>query len=206
MLARIIANVAQANFYEISGPAIISKWVGESEQVLRRIFADAAKQAPSIIFFDEIDSVATQRTEDAHEGSRRVVAQLLTLMDGFSADDRVTIIAATNRPEDIDVALRRPGRFDWELEFPLPDRSDRDQILRVSGHKLVTDTPLPYAWIAANTEGWSAADLAAIWREAALLAVDDGGRTIIMTEDVLGAHARIAAQRQRIEAPRSTED
>lgn len=144
MLARIIAHVADATFYEISGPSVISKWVGASEQVLRAIFDDAAKNAPSIIFFDEIDSVAGRRTEEAHEASKRVVAQLLTLMDGFTADQRITVIAATNRPQDIDVALRRPGRFDWEIEFPLSERDDREAILRVSAAGLRCDEPLPY--------------------------------------------------------------
>jgi transitional endoplasmic reticulum ATPase len=198
MLARIIANVAEATFYEISGPSVISKWVGQSEQVLRDIFNDAAHRAPSIIFFDEIDSVAGRRTEEAHEASKRVVAQLLTLMDGFLPEHRVTVIAATNRPQDIDVALRRPGRFDWEIEFPMPLRDDREAILRASGAGLVCDEPLPFRFLAAQTEGWSAADLAAIWREAALLAVGDHARRVIMTEDVLGAHERVAAQRRRI--------
>lgn len=197
MLARIIANVAGATFYEISGPTVFSKWFGESEQILRRIFDDAAEKAPSIVFFDEIDSVAGQRNEEAHEASKRVVAQLLTLMDGFSPDTNVTVIAATNRPQDIDVALRRPGRFDWQIDFPLPDRFDRQAMLDVSAHGLATDDPLPHAWIAANSEGWSAAELAAIWKEAALLAVADD-REVIMIEDYLDAHARVAAQRRRI--------
>ena len=120
MLARIIANQAGAEFYEISGPEVFSKWYGESEELLRRIFKHASSQARSIIFFDEIDSVAGQREGDAHEASRRVVAQLPTLMDGFTADQNVVVIAATNRPQDIDLALRRPGRFDWDIDFPLP--------------------------------------------------------------------------------------
>lgn len=115
MLAGIIAASAGASFYAISGPTIFSKWYGESEEILRRIFSHAAEHAPAIIFFDEIDSVAGQRDEEAHEASKRVVAQLLTLMDGLSADENVTVIAATNRPQDIDVALRRPGRLTGRL-------------------------------------------------------------------------------------------
>jgi transitional endoplasmic reticulum ATPase len=197
MLARIIASVAGATFYEISGPTVFSKWYGESEEILRRIFSDAAERAPSIVFFDEIDSVAGQRDEEAHEASKRVVAQLLTLMDGFSPEENVTVIAATNRPQDIDVALRRPGRFDWQIDFPLPTLADRHAILGVSSRKLETSEPLPHAWVAANTEGWSAAELAAIWREAALLAVADD-RAVIMIEDYLGGHERVAAHRQRV--------
>jgi transitional endoplasmic reticulum ATPase len=105
LLARIIASSAGATFYAISGPTVFSKWYGESEELLRRIFEHAAARAPSIIFFDEIDSVAGQRNEEAHEASKRVVAQLLTLMDGLSSEKNVTVIAATNRPQDIDVAL-----------------------------------------------------------------------------------------------------
>ena len=143
MLARIIANAAQATFFEISGPEIFSKWYGESEKILRAIFERAAKQVSSIIFFDEIDSIAGQRSGDAHEESKRVVAQLLTLMDGFGANDNVVVIAATNRPQDIDLALRRPGRFDWEIEFPLPDRPDREAILQISAGRLATSETSP---------------------------------------------------------------
>lgn len=111
MLARIIANRADAEFYEISGPEVFSKWYGQSPEIIRKLFEDASKQARAIIFFDEIDSVAGQRAEEAHEESRRVVAQLLTLMDGFTSEANVVVIATTNRPQDIDIALRRPGRF-----------------------------------------------------------------------------------------------
>jgi transitional endoplasmic reticulum ATPase len=194
MLAQIIANEAGATFYTINGPQVFSKWFGESEETLRRIFDDARERAPSIIFFDEIDSVATQRAE-SHEASRRVVAQLLTLMDGFKSSSNVIVIAATNRPEDIDVALRRPGRFDWEIEFGLPTLTDREQILRTSADRLDTTGPLPHELVATQTEGWSSAEITAIWSEAALLAVADGRATII-EEDYLGGQLRVSAQRQ----------
>jgi transitional endoplasmic reticulum ATPase len=200
MLARIIAAEAGASFWEISGPEVFSKWQGQSEEVLRKIFALAAKEDRSIIFFDEIDSVAAQRDEDANMGSRGVVTQLLTLMDGFSVGTNVVVVATTNRPQDIDVALRRPGRFDWEINFPLPGPTDRLDILTVSARKLKTHGPLPHEQIAAETEGWSAAELAAIWSEAALLAVSDGGREVIMAEDYVGGTARVAAQRLRVKA------
>jgi len=196
MLARIIANRADAHFYEISGPEIFSKWYGQSEELLREIFKDAANQHRAIIFFDEIDSVAAQRDDEAHEVSRRVVAQLLTLMDGFAADTNVVVIATTNRLQDIDVALRRPGRFDWEIDFTLPDRSDREAILKVTAKRLSTAGELPHSTIAERTEGWSGAELAAIWSEAALLAVTDG-RDAIVTEDYFGGLERVAAQRVR---------
>jgi transitional endoplasmic reticulum ATPase len=196
LLARIIASSTDAQFYEISGPEIFSKWYGQSEEVLRKLFDDAAKQERAIIFFDEIDSVAGQRDDESHEASRRVVAQLLTLMDGFTPNDNVIVIAATNRPQDIDVALRRPGRFDWEVHFPSPDKFDREDILRKTSRNKAISEPLPYAFIAHSTEGWSAAELAAIWSEAALLAVKDG-RAVIVAEDCIGGFERVSAQRQR---------
>jgi len=196
MLARIIASSTDAQFYEISGPEIFSKWYGQSEEVLRQLFDDAAKQERAIIFFDEIDSVAGQRDDESHEASRRVVAQLLTLMDGFTPNDNVIVIAATNRPQDIDIALRRPGRFDWEIHFPSPDQFDREDILRKTSRNKAIYEPLPYAFIAHSTEGWSAAELAAIWSEAALLAVKDG-RAVIVSEDCIGGFERVSAQRQR---------
>ncbi|MFS8098156.1 AAA family ATPase [Lentzea alba] len=196
MLARIIANEADAQFYEISGPEIFSKWYGQSEEVLRQVFDHAARADRSIIFFDEIDSVAGQRTESAHEASKRVVAQLLTLMDGFTTDSNVVVIAATNRPEDIDVALLRPGRFDWEINFSLPNEQDREAVLRVATRKLKVVDPLPHKEIARITKGWSCAELSAIWSEAALLAVTDR-RQAISTEDYYAGFERVAAHRQR---------
>lgn len=197
MLARIIANESGATFLEISGPQFISKWVGQSEEILRLLFDYAAKQKRCIIFFDEIDSVAGQRSGDSHESSRRVVAQLLTKMDGFAAADNVVVIAATNRPEDIDVALRRPGRFDWEIHFPYPDRDDREQILRTSERRHRVRSHLPHRYVAGRTEGWSGADLAAIWTEAAGLAAIDE-RDAIAMEDYLGGYERVATRHGQV--------
>lgn len=195
MLARIIAAQSGASFYEISGPEIFSKWYGQSEDLLRKIFADATAQERAIVFFDEIDSVAGQRDE-AHEASRRVVAQLLTLMDGFSSASNVVVIATTNRPQDLDVALRRPGRLDWEIAFTLPRYEDRLDILVKSARRLQTLGFLPHQFIARHTEGWSSAELAAIWSEAALLAVEDD-RQAIQAEDYTGGYERVEGQRKR---------
>jgi transitional endoplasmic reticulum ATPase len=197
MLARIIANSTDAVFYEISGPEIFSKWYGQSEEILRMLFEDAAKQEQAIIFFDEIDSVAGQRDDNAHEESRRVVAQLLTLMDGFTTDNNVIVIAATNRPQDIDAALRRPGRFDWEINFPMPDRLNRELILKASAKHILANENLPHEWVSQNTDGWSAAELSAIWSEAALLAAGDD-RTEIIIEDYIGGFERVSALRLQI--------
>lgn len=196
MLARIIASHADAAFFQISGPEIFSKWYGQSEEVLRRIFGAAAKEKRAIIFFDEIDSVAAQRDDVSHEASKRVVAQLLTLMDGFSTDTNVVVIAATNRPQDLDSALRRPGRFDWEIEFPYPNQLDREDILRKAARPLQTEGPLPHESIAQQSHGWSGAELAAIWSEAALLAVKDD-RLTIREEDYIGGFERVARAREQ---------
>lgn len=196
MLARIIANSTKSDFYEISGPEIFSKWYGQSEELLRKLFADAAQQDQAIIFFDEIDSVAGHRADESHEVSRRVVAQLLTLMDGFTKNN-VVVIATSNRPQDIDAALRRPGRFDWEINFPLPNRRDRELILQTASKRLKISGDLPHAWVAQNTETWSAADLAAIWTEAGLLAAADE-RAIILAEDYIGGYEIVSAQKRRM--------
>jgi transitional endoplasmic reticulum ATPase len=195
MLARIIANSTKADFYYISGPEILSKWYGQSEEVLRILFEDAAKQDQAIIFFDEIDSIAGHRNDGAHEASRRVVAQLLSLMDGFEKNN-VIVIAATNRPENIDMALRRPGRFDWEIDFPLPNEQDREDILRASAKKRKIKDNVDYSWIAKNTINWSAADLVAIWKEASLLTVSDD-RKQIRNEDLIGGFERVRNNRNQ---------
>jgi transitional endoplasmic reticulum ATPase len=198
-LARIIAHESQADFYLISGPSIVSKWVGDTEDTLRKIFEAAtnSRSGRAIIFFDEIDSIAEKRTGDSHEASKRLVAQLLTLMDGF--DDKgksVVVIAATNRIEALDPALTRPGRFDWEIEFGLPTITDRYEILKVRAAHLKTSAELPLADIAVQTEGWSAADLTAIWTEAALVAAGDT-RGVIAAEDMAQAFERVARRPRR---------
>lgn len=187
-LARIIAQQSKADFFLVSGPSIVSKWVGDTEEVLRKIFEAAAKSQKknAIIFFDEIDSIAEQRTSNTNEASSRLIAQLLTLMDGFDATSNIVVIAATNRAEALDPALTRPGRFDWEIEFGIPSYSDRFEILGVSTKSLAVAGELPLEDIATLTEGWSAAKLTSIWVEAALIAAAEG-RSSISSEDT--AHA-----------------
>jgi transitional endoplasmic reticulum ATPase len=193
MLARIIAREAQAAFYLVSGSQVNSKWFGESEQTLHAIFQAAAKAPRAIVFFDEIDSIAGRRTGRGNEAQRAVVTQLLTEMDGFVQDHNVMVIAATNRPDDIDRALRRPGRFDSELYFPLPEEADRLAILEALASKRRTTGEVPYRTIASKTDGWSPAELAGIFSEAALLAAGDN-RDAIAEEDIFGGHARAAVQ------------
>lgn len=194
MLARIIANNTNSAFYEIKGPEIVSKWYGQSEEILRKIFHDAQNQDQAIIFFDEIDSIAGQRDAESHEASRRIVAQLLTLMDGFSSNNNIVVIATSNRPQDIDVALRRPGRFDWEIKFPLPKYDDRVLILQTISRHMKISREMPHELIAKKTNGWSAADLKAIWVEAALLAVEEA-RDNIIVEDYIGGFERVKMQK-----------
>lgn len=205
LLARIIANQAGAQFYEISGPQVLSKWYGQSEELIRKIFEDAEKQERAIIFFDELDSLAGQRSDESHEASRRIVGQLLTEMDGFTPKTNVIVVAATNRLRDIDVALRRPGRFDWEIHFPLPSREDRKAILITSARHLIVGEGLPHDLIAEKTESWWPAELAAIWSEAARLAVQDHQREMILVEDYFGGFERVAAQRVLSAASRRSE-
>ncbi|MEU8508585.1 ATP-binding protein [Streptomyces brevispora] len=204
LLARIIANRSDAVFYQISGPQIMNKWLGQSEELIRKIFEDAAKQEKAIVFFDEIDSLATQRSDDSHEASRRIVGQLLSSMDGFKRDENVVVIATTNRPQDIDSALRRPGRFDWEIHFPLPGIGDREAILRKSQPRGAA-ADLPHAIIAEKTDTWSPAELVAIWSEAALFAVADR-RKKILEEDYLGGFEQVTTQRARKQAERTSRD
>jgi transitional endoplasmic reticulum ATPase len=198
-LARIIARESKADFYLISGPAIVSKWVGDTEDTLRKIFEAATSSASgrAIIFFDEIDSIAERRGGDSHESSRRLVAQFLTLMDGFDDNGKsVIIIAATNRVDALDPALTRPGRFDWEIQFGYPDVQDRLEILEARARRLTTIGELPLEDVAMLTEGWSAADLTAIWTEAALVAAADN-RSAISAEDVAAALDRVASKPRR---------
>jgi transitional endoplasmic reticulum ATPase len=202
MLARIIAHESGAAFYQINGPEIVSKWLGQSEELLRKIFDRAKSENSAVIFFDEIDSIAEERRDDSHEASRRLVAQLLTLMNDLNRSQigNVIVIAATNRPDAIDPALKRPGRFDWKIYFPLPDRDGREQILRTSCGKLSVVDNLPHGEVADLTEGWAPADLTEIWKEAAILAVTDGGRSKIMAEDYIGGFQWVNSLKQNAKA------
>ncbi len=171
MIARAVASETDANFISISGPEIVSKYYGESEHKLRQMFEDAEKDAPSIIFIDEIDSIAPKRDEVMGEVERRVVAQLLSLMDGLKSRGRVIVIAATNRPNSIDPALRRGGRFDREIEVGIPDRNGRLQILYVHTRGMPIENDIDLEQIAAVTHGYVGADLSSLCKEAAMHAL-----------------------------------
>jgi len=171
LLARAVANESEANFFSINGPEIMSKFYGESEARLREIFQQAQQNAPSIIFIDELDAIAPKREEVTGEVERRVVAQLLALMDGLSGRGNVIVIGATNRPSALDPALRRPGRFDREIEIGVPDKQGRYEILQIHtrGMPLAEDVDLKK--LAEMTHGYTGADLSALSRETAMKAL-----------------------------------
>lgn len=168
LLAKAVANESGANFISISGPEVMSKWYGQSEENLRKIFEEAEKNAPSIIFVDEIDSIAPKREEVTGEVERRVVSQLLTLLDGLKKRGKVIVIAATNRPNAVDPALRRGGRFDREIEIPVPDRNGRLEILKIHTRNMPLDKSVDLNWLADITYGYVGADLWSLAKEAAM--------------------------------------
>ncbi|MFC7096733.1 CDC48 family AAA ATPase [Halobaculum marinum] len=171
LLAKAVANETSASFFSIAGPEIISKYYGESEQQLREIFEDAKDESPSIIFIDELDSIAPKREDVTGEVERRVVAQLLTMMDGLETRGQVIVIAATNRVDSVDPALRRPGRFDREIEIGVPDEVGRKEILQIHtrGMPLSDDVDLDH--LADETHGFVGADIESLTKEAAMKAL-----------------------------------
>ncbi len=171
LLARAVANESEANFFSINGPEIMSKFYGESEARLREMFQQAQKNSPSIIFIDELDAIAPKREEVTGEVERRVVAQLLALMDGLGGRGNLIVIGATNRPSALDPALRRPGRFDREIEIGVPDRDARYEILQIHTRGMPLTEGVDLKKLAAMTHGYTGADLAALCRETAMKAL-----------------------------------
>jgi transitional endoplasmic reticulum ATPase len=168
LLAKAVANESDANFYVISGPEIMSKFYGESEARLREIFQKAHESAPSIVFIDEMDAIAPKREEVTGEVERRVVAQLLSLMDGMGSRGNIIVIGATNRPNAIDPALRRPGRFDREIEIGVPDRQGRYEILQIHTRNMPLAKDVDLQKLANLSHGYTGADQSALCREAAM--------------------------------------
>ena len=171
LLVRAVANESDANFYAINGPEIMSKFYGESEARMRKMFEDAEKNAPSILFIDEIDAIAPKRSEVTGEVERRVVAQLLASMDGLKSRGNVIVIGATNRPDAIDEALRRPGRFDREIEIGIPNRAGRLEILQIHTRGMPLAEDVQIQKVSEITHGYTGADLQALSREAAMKAL-----------------------------------
>ena len=168
LLAKAVANETNANFYSISGPEIMSKFYGESEERLREVFKEAEENAPSIIFIDEIDSIAPKREEVSGDVEKRVVSQLLTLMDGIQSRGKLVVIGATNRPNAIDPALRRPGRFDREIDIGIPDEQGRLDILLIHTRGMPLTEDVNLESFAKVTHGFVGADLEALSKEAAM--------------------------------------
>jgi transitional endoplasmic reticulum ATPase len=169
LIARSIANETEANFFTVSGPEIVHKFYGESEAHLRKIFAEATAKGPSIVFLDEIDAIAPKREKVVGDVEKRVVAQLLALMDGLNKRQNVIVIAATNIPNALDPALRRPGRFDREIAIPIPDRNGRLAILEIHSRGMPLATDVNMEHLAEITHGFVGADLEALCREAAMI-------------------------------------
>jgi transitional endoplasmic reticulum ATPase len=169
LLAKAVANESDANFIVINGPEVMSKFYGDSEKKIREIFEDAEKNAPSIIFIDEIDAVAPKREDSTGEVEKRVVSQLLTMMDGLQSRGKVVVIGATNRPNAVDPALRRPGRFDREVEINVPDKDGRLQILKIHTRNMPLTKSVDLDELATKTHGFVGADLESLAKEAAMV-------------------------------------
>lgn len=195
-LARALSRSVKARFYLVDGPEIINKYVGESERRLRDLFDHAEKNAPSILFFDELDSIVSIRGQDAPEYASRFVGQFLTALDGFEASKQVLVIAATNLPGQLDSALLRPGRLSFKIEFSgHPNAKDRDAILRASARDVNGKDQADWNALVEATEGWSAAEIAMIWTEAGILAVLDD-RPSLCAEDIEAGLVRAARNRE----------
>ncbi len=171
LLAKAVTSEAEANFTLINGPEIMNKYYGETEARLREVFAKAENEAPSVIFIDEIDAIAPKRSEVTGEVEKRVVAQLLALMDGLEERGAVIVIGATNRPSAVDPALRRPGRFDREIEIGVPDRKGRHEILQIHVRGMPLAESVDLEKLAEIARGYTGADLSALCREAAMKAI-----------------------------------
>ena len=175
MIAKAVATNSNANFISIKGPELMSKWVGESEKGIREVFRKARQASPCVIFFDELDSVASKRstgTGDSHVGDR-IVSQMLTEMDGLQDLKGVVVIGATNRPDIIDEALLRPGRFDRLLEIPLPDNDSIREILKIHMARKPIDKSVDMDKLVSMTQGFSGADIAALVNAAAMTAIKE---------------------------------
>merc|ERR1719450_495998 len=186
-MARAVANETGAFFFLINGPEIMSKLAGESESNLRKAFEEAEKNSPAIIFIDEIDSIAPKRDKAQGEVERRIVSQLLTLMDGLKARSHVVVIGATNRPNTIDAALRRFGRFDREVDIGVPDENGRLEVLRIKTKNMKLSDDVDLEQLAKETHGYVGADIAALCTEAAMQCIREKMDVIDLDDDEIDA-------------------
>jgi transitional endoplasmic reticulum ATPase len=187
LIARAVANETGAFFFLINGPEIMSKMAGESESNLRKAFEEAEKNSPAIIFIDEIDSIAPKRDKTNGEVERRIVSQLLTLMDGLKQRAHVVVIGATNRPNSMDPALRRFGRFDREIDIGVPDENGRLEIFRIHTRNMKLDDDVDPEAVARDTHGFVGADMAALCTEAAMQCIREKMDLIDIDEDTIDA-------------------
>merc|ERR1712138_56695 len=187
LIARAVANETGAFFFLINGPEIMSKMAGESESNLRKAFEEAEKNSPAIIFIDEVDSIAPKRDKTNGEVERRIVSQLLTLMDGLKARSHIIVMAATNRPNSIDPALRRFGRFDREIDIGVPDEVGRLEVMRIHTKNMKLDEEVDLELVAKDTHGFVGADLAALCTEAALQCIREKMDVIDLEDDEIDA-------------------
>merc|ERR1711912_31820 len=187
LIARAVANETGAFFFLINGPEIMSKMAGEAESNLRKMFAQAEENAPAIIFIDEIDSIAPKREKTNGEVEKRIVSQLLTLMDGINSRSQVVVIAATNRPNTIDPALRRFGRFDREIDIGVPDEVGRLEILEIHTRKMKLDEDVDLEKVSKSTHGYVGADIAQCCNEAALQCIREKMDVIDFEDDTIDA-------------------
>merc|ERR1719230_53834 len=187
LIARAVANETGAFFFLINGPEIMSKMAGESESNLRKAFEEAEKNSPAIIFIDEIDSIAPKREKTQGEVERRIVSQLLTLMDGLKARAHVVVIGATNRPNTIDGALRRFGRFDREVDIGVPDEMGRLEVLRIKTKNMKLGDDVDLEQLAKETHGYVGADIAALCTEAAMQCIREKMDVIDLNDDEIDA-------------------
>jgi transitional endoplasmic reticulum ATPase len=208
LLAKAVATESNAHFELISGPEVLSKWLGESEANLRKLFARARQLAPSVVLIDELDSLAPRRDRVSQHHDVQVLSQLLVLLDGLEARGSLAIVATSNRLEAIDPALRRPGRFDYHIEVPVPDYSGRLAILQVCLGKMKTRGSLKMEALAQATAGYSGAELAALCREAGLQAIRRGlarglaaNHLFVSSQDLHQAIAALRAKRFQPESP-----
>ncbi|MEM7583317.1 MAG: AAA family ATPase [Acidobacteriota bacterium] len=204
LIARTLARESGASFFHVAGPEIVHKFYGESEAALRRVFEQAEKEQPSLVFLDEIDAIAPRRDKVQGDVERRIVAQLLTLLDGLEQRQGVLVLAATNLPDMLDPALRRPGRLDREIVIPVPDRIGRQQILAVHSRDMPLDADVDLEQLARRTHGFVGADLQALCREAAMarlrrhrssgLALSDGHRQSLKVDSEAFEEALLAVR------------
>ena len=185
LLAKAVANESEANFIYVGGPELISKFVGESEERLRGLFKEAEENAPSIIFMDEIDAIAPKREEATGEVERRMVSQLLALMDGLKTRGQVIVIGATNRPNSIDQALRRPGRFDREIEIGVPDKNSRKEVLMIHTRNMPLNKDVSLDHLSNVTHGYTGADISLLTKEAAMKALRKIMPEINLEQDII---------------------